>query len=61
MTGWQSLGAIIVVLCVLLASLGVAALGLATAYEWGCRTGVIQTHCPAMPGGQPSSRSDIPA
>jgi hypothetical protein len=61
MTRWQSFGAIIVVLCVMLASLGVAALGLATAFEWGCRTGVIQTHCPAMPGGRPSSRTDIPA
>jgi hypothetical protein len=61
MTRWQSLGAIIVVLCVMLASLGVAALGLATAFEWGCRTGVIQTYCPAMPGSRPSSRTDIPA
>jgi hypothetical protein len=59
MTRWQSLGAIIVVLCALLVSLGVAALGLATAHEWGCRTGVIQTHCPGTPAGRP--RTDIPA
>jgi hypothetical protein len=59
MTRWQSFGAIIVVLCALLVSLGVAALGLATAHEWGCRTGVIQTHCPGMPSGRP--RTDIPA
>jgi hypothetical protein len=59
MTRWQSFGAIIVVLCALLVSLGVAALGLATAHEWGCRTGVIQTHCPGTPGGRP--RTDIPA
>jgi hypothetical protein len=60
LTGWQSIGAIIVVLCAMLISLGVAALGLATAHEWGCRTGVIQIQCPAMPSGRPS-RSDIPA
>jgi hypothetical protein len=59
MTRWQSFGAIVVVLCALLVSLGVAALGLATAHEWGCRTGVIQTHCPGMPSGRP--RTDIPA
>jgi hypothetical protein len=61
MTRWQSFGAIIVVLCALLVSLGVAALGLATAHEWGCRTGVIQIQCPTMPGGRPSPRTDIPA
>jgi hypothetical protein len=61
MTAWQSIGAIIVVLCVMLASLGVAALGLAAAHEWGCRTGVIQTQCPAMPSNRPSPRTDIPA
>ena len=60
MTRWQSLGAIIVVLCVLLASLGVAALGLAAAHEWGCRTGVFQKYCPAAPADRPS-RTDIPA
>ncbi len=59
LTRWQSLGAILVVLCLLFGSLGVAALGFATAYEWGCRTGLIQTQCPAMPGGR--ARSDIPA
>jgi hypothetical protein len=62
MTRWQSFGAIIVVLCALLVSLGVAALGLATAHEWGCRTGVIQLQCPAAtPGGRPAARTDIPA
>jgi hypothetical protein len=61
MTRWQSFGAIIVVLCALLVSLGVAALGLATAHEWGCRTGVIQIQCPMTPGGRPSPRTDIPA
>jgi len=60
LTRWQSLGAILVVLCLLFGSLGVAALGFATAYEWGCRTGLIQTQCPAMPNSRPS-RSDIPA
>jgi len=59
MTRWQSFGAIIIVLCAMLISLGVAALGLATAHEWGCRTGVIQFHCPAAPANRP--RPDIPA
>ena len=61
MTGWQSLGAIIVVLCVMAASLGVAALGLTSAHDWGCRAGVIKTFCPATPGGRPAARTDIPA
>ncbi|MBX9828972.1 MAG: hypothetical protein K2Y27_28785 [Xanthobacteraceae bacterium] len=61
MTRWQSLGAIIVVLCALIASAGVAALGLAAAHEWGCRTGVIQSYCPATPAGRPAARTDIPA
>jgi hypothetical protein len=61
LTRWQSLGAILVVLCLLFGSLGVAALGFATAYEWGCRTGLIQTQCPVMPGGRPAARTDIPA
>ena len=53
--------AFLVVLCLLFGSLGVAALGFAAAYEWGCRTGLIQTQCPAMPGGRPAARTDIPA
>ena len=61
MTRWQSLGAIIIVLCVMLASLGVAALGLSAAHDWGCRTGMIQTHCPAGMPGRPAARPDIPA
>ena len=56
MTRWQSFGAIIVVLCALLVSLGVAALGLATAHEWGCRTGVIDPFGSQRPAG-----TDIPA
>lgn len=61
MTAWQSLGAFIIVLCVMGASIGVAALGLAAAHEWSCRAGVIKAYCPAMPVNRPPARADIPA
>jgi hypothetical protein len=58
---WQSFGAIIVVLGIATGALGVAAYGFVAAHEWGCRTGLIQSHCPAMQAARPASRSDIPA
>jgi hypothetical protein len=61
MTAWQSLAAIIVVLCFMVGTLGVAAFGFIAAHDWGCRTGLIESHCAAGPGARPSSRSDIPA
>ncbi|WP_068023302.1 hypothetical protein [Rhodoplanes sp. Z2-YC6860] len=61
MTGWQSLGALIVVLCLIVGSLGIAALGFIAAHDWGCRAGLFQSNCPAATGGRPAGRTDIPA
>ena len=61
MTLWQSLGAIIVVLCLMIGTLAVAAFGFVAAHDWGCRTGLIQSHCPAPATGRPAPRTDIPA
>lgn len=60
MTWWQSLGALIVVLCLMIGTLGVAAFGFIAAHDWGCRTGLIQSYCPA-PASRPAARTDIPA
>jgi hypothetical protein len=61
MTGWQALGAIIVVLCLMIGALGLAAFGFIAVHDWGCRGGLFQSHCAAAPGGRPAVRSDIPA
>jgi len=58
---WQSLGAVIVALGIMIGALGVAAYGFVATHEWGCRTGLIQTYCPAMPGTPSMRRPDIPA
>lgn len=61
MTRWQSLGAIIVVLCLMVGALGLAAFGFIAVHDWGCRANLIQSNCAAAPGGRPGMRSDIPA
>ena len=61
MTRWQSLGVLLVVLCFMIGALGVAAFGFIAAHDWGCRAGLIDSHCATLPGARPSSRSDIPA
>lgn len=58
---WQSLGAVLVVLGVVVGASGMAAYGFVAAHDWGCRTGLIQTYCPAAMPGRPAARSDIPA
>jgi hypothetical protein len=63
MSGWQSIGAIIVVLGVAVGASGVGAYGLVVAHDWGCRIGLVKTYCPpppAPPVRQPP-RPDIPA
>jgi hypothetical protein len=60
MTRWQSLGVFLLVLCFLIGALGVAAFGFIAAHDWGCRSGLIQWHCSAVPGARPP-RPDIPA
>jgi hypothetical protein len=58
---WQSLGAILAVLGIVIGALGMAAYGFVAAHEWSCRAGLIQSHCPAPPDAQTPHRSDIPA
>lgn len=61
MTRWQAIGAVIVVLCLMVGALGLAAFGFIAVNDWGCRGGLIQSNCAAAPGGRPAMRSDIPA
>jgi hypothetical protein len=58
---WQSFGAILMVLGVIIGASGMAAYGFVAAHEWGCRTGLVQSYCGAAPVSRPGSRSDIPA
>jgi hypothetical protein len=58
---WQSFGAILAVLGIVIGALGMAAYGLVTAHQWSCRTGLIQSYCPPPPDAQTPRRSDIPA
>jgi hypothetical protein len=58
---WQSIGAVLVVLGVVVGASGMAAYGLVAAHEWGCRTGLVQSYCPATLPGRLAPRSDIPA
>ena len=61
MTRWQSLGAFIVVLCLMVGALGLAAFGFIAVHDWGCRANLIHSNCAAAPGGRPGINSDIPA
>jgi hypothetical protein len=59
---WQSFGAVIVVLGIIIGATGVAAYGLVAAHDWACRIGAVSTHCPAPPAPPPRvPRVDIPA
>jgi hypothetical protein len=60
---WQSLGAIIVTLGIMIGATGVAAYGWVVAHDWGCRIGVIKSYCPTAPASPATRppRSDIPA
>jgi hypothetical protein len=57
---WQSLGAILVVLGILVGATGMAAYGFVAAHDWGCRAGLVHSYCPA-PATRPAARTDIPA
>lgn len=60
LSGWQSIGAIIAVLGIAAGASGIAAYGFVVAHEWGCRTHLVQSYCPAPPVVRPA-RPDIPA
>ena len=62
LTGWQSIGLMIVIVSFLVAAAGMAASGFVAAHDWGCKAGVVKRACapaPAMP--KPAPRPDIPA
>src|SRR5581483_2185023 len=58
---WQSLGAVLMVLGIVIGAAGVAAYATVAVHDWSCRTGLVQSYCPATPAVRPGSRSDIPA
>jgi len=62
LTGWQSIGLVIVIVSFLVAAAGMAASGFVAAHDWGCKAGFVKRACapaPAMP--KPAPRPDIPA
>jgi hypothetical protein len=59
---WQTFGAVIVVLGIVIGATGMAAYGVVAAHDWACRIGVVTKHCPAAPAPAPRvPRVDIPA
>ena len=62
LTGWQSIGLVIVIASFLIAAASMAASGFVAVHDWGCKAGVVKRACappPAMPKAPP--RPDIPA
>ena len=56
---WQTVGAVIVVLAIVIGAIGMATYGYVAARDWGCKTGTFQSGCPAA--NVPPPRADIPA
>jgi hypothetical protein len=61
LSGWQTLGAVLVVLGITLGAIGMATYGYVAMAEWGCKTGASKSGCPVVPVVKPAERSDIPA
>lgn len=62
LTGWQSIGLVIVIAGFLIAAAGMAASGFVALHDWGCKAGMVKRGCaaaPTMPKAPP--RPDIPA
>lgn len=58
----QSLLLILIVVGVVIGAIGVAASGLVSALDWGCRINVVKGSCPPPPPApRPPPRIDIPA
>lgn len=58
----QSLALFLAVVGLMAAAVGTALSGLATAHEWGCKTGMVKSYCPAPPPAPVAPpRPDIPA
>ena len=56
---WQTAGAILAVLGIVIGAFSMATYGYVAAREWGCKTGTFQSGCPAVKAPEP--RPDIPA
>ena len=50
LTGWQSIGLIIVILSFLVGAAGMAASGFVAAHDWGCKVGLVKRVLPAASG-----------
>jgi hypothetical protein len=62
LSGWQSIGLIIVILGFLVCAASFAASGFVAAHDWGCKVGLVQSYCPPPPAiPEPPARPDIPA
>lgn len=62
LTGWQSIGLVLVIAGFLVAAMGMAASGFVALHDWGCKTGSVKRGCaPPPPAPQPPVRPDIPA
>ena len=62
LSGWQSIGLILVILCLLVGTVSLAAHGWVAAHAWGCRIGVVAQYCPPPPPAPTTpQRPDIPA
>ena len=59
LTRWQTAGAVVAVLGIVIGAFSMATYGYVAAREWGCKTGTFQNGCPAVPA--PAARPDIPA
>jgi len=60
LSGWQSIGMILVVLSLLVAAIGIALSGFVAVHDWGCRAGIMRSYCPANAPGPPPP-PEIPA
>ena len=62
LSGWQSFGLIVAILCLLVGTASLAAQGWVATHAWGCRTGVVTQYCPPPPPAPTvPQRPDIPA
>ena len=56
---WQTIGAVVVALAVVVGAIGMATYGYVAARDWGCKMSTTQDGCPALYA--PPVRHDIPA
>jgi hypothetical protein len=61
LTGWQSIGLVIVIASFLVAAAGMAASGFVALHDWGCKAGMVKRGCAAAPTMPAPPRPDIPA